>query len=375
MFSPGKSAEDRLGIRDRRSPIKGTADEQRPDVRGDGGPELRAEIGERHRRADLGKRVIDGVARHAGFEVGPDCSVPRLGGARRAVGRDAHEVVTAVLPVGARKPCNCRVVIERKRVKRGDEARSRRGRPHLRGREELKIERADRHLHAFDRYGSRGVAKLIDEGGDFVDEIARRFIPAREPACEVGETGVDNRGALERMVGTLHSVEHQRADAIGELPEVGERQMSAVAGGPEGQTRGSQASPQDFEVADALTRVVGGYVDAVRLMFADAATQALAVRLQARGWLERTVERIAPGFGTGKPRVAPGHRAALFEQDDIGHNDRVQAAIGGLSMKSLFGSTGSNITCFGPLIRLVRSWKPWSRNRGTRQPRPGSFVN
>ena len=55
-------------------------------------------------------------------------------------------------------------------------------------------------------------------------------------------------------------------------------------------------------------------------------------------------------------------------------NDRVQAAISGLSMKSLFGSTDSNIICFEPLIRMGRSWMSWSRNGGTRKPRPASFV-
>ena len=51
-----------------------------------------------------------------------------------------------------------------------------------------------------------------------------------------------------------------------------------------------------------------------------------------------------------------------------------QAAIGGLSMKSLFGSTDSSIICFGPLIRMGRSWMSWSRNGGTRPPRSGSSV-
>ena len=55
-------------------------------------------------------------------------------------------------------------------------------------------------------------------------------------------------------------------------------------------------------------------------------------------------------------------------------NDRVQAAISGLSMKSLFGSTDSNIICFEPLIRMGRFWIFWSRNGGTRKPRPVSFV-
>ena len=56
-------------------------------------------------------------------------------------------------------------------------------------------------------------------------------------------------------------------------------------------------------------------------------------------------------------------------------NDRVQAAIGGLSMKSLFGSTDSNIICFGPLIRTGRTWVSWSRNDGIRPPRPVCFVS
>ena len=54
-------------------------------------------------------------------------------------------------------------------------------------------------------------------------------------------------------------------------------------------------------------------------------------------------------------------------------NDRFQAAISGLSMKSLFGSTDSNIICFEPLIRMGRSWMSWSRNGGTRQPRSRFF--
>ena len=55
-------------------------------------------------------------------------------------------------------------------------------------------------------------------------------------------------------------------------------------------------------------------------------------------------------------------------------NDRVQAAISGLSMKSLFGSTDGNTICFGPLIGMGRSWMSWSRNGGTRPPRSGSSV-
>ena len=43
------------------------------------------------------------------------------------------------------------------------------------------------------------------------------------------------------------------------------------------------------------------------------------MRLKACVRLERSVQRKAPGLRTGEPRVAPGHRAALFEQDDIGH--------------------------------------------------------
>ncbi|MCY3732068.1 MAG: hypothetical protein OXF98_12075 [Rhodospirillaceae bacterium] len=64
--------------------------------------------------------------------------MPRLGGARCAVRCDAHEDVTAVLPVGASESCNWRVVLDRKDVQGGNEPRSRCGRPHLRGHEELK---------------------------------------------------------------------------------------------------------------------------------------------------------------------------------------------------------------------------------------------
>ena len=51
-----------------------------------------------------------------------------------------------------------------------------------------------------------------------------------------------------------------------------------------------------------------------------------------------------------------------------------QAAISGLSMKFLFGSTGSYIICIEPLIRMGGSWISWSRNGGTRNPRPASFA-
>jgi len=54
--------------------------------------------------------------------------------------------------------------------------------------------------------------------------------------------------------------------------------------------------------------------------------------------------------------------------------DRVQAAISGLSIMSLFGSTDGNINWFEPLIRMDRSWMSCSRNGRTRQLRPYSFA-
>ena len=60
--------------------------------------------------------------------------------------------------------------------------------------------------------------------------------------------------------------------------------------------------------------------------------------------------------------------------NDFGSGCHMSSTSSGLSMKFLFGSTDGNTICFGPLIRMGRSWMSWSRNGGTRQPQPGSFV-